>query len=391
MDLASPATQETLRDIQVAKYFFLAGLCVLLYDHILSFPQEVEVIWKRRKTYLSWIFILARYYSVLAMIVVSVGYFSTAMTRERCEKWMFFLPLGVTVPLSLFPSILMSLRVWAMYTANRALLGFLLLYIAGQTAAGLWQYTVPGASPAPDPLMDSYEYHFCIYLPPKRIGHLSIMYVSMEVAFDSIIFLLTISRTIYVHYHRRREFQRVSKPLAGQEEERTMRLRGWTGWTLLDSLVKDGALYFAAIFSINLTWVIMILHAPTGLRAIAGQPSACLMTTAICRITMNLRTTAYAPPAPSHHRSSLHHGPHTRNSTGMWLSTFRPVTGQDGELESEFESEGVSTRGWTEAVEMEMQTQKTLPYENAGAMCVVVDSDGILGEDRIFKFSSWKM
>ncbi len=83
-----------------------------------------------------------------------------------------------------------------MYTANRALLGFLLLYIAGQTAAGLWQYTVPGASPAPDPLMDSYEYHcesldlypltdesneniiVCIYLPPKR------MYVPTLVLFS---------------------------------------------------------------------------------------------------------------------------------------------------------------------------------------------------------------
>ncbi|KAI0084423.1 hypothetical protein BDY19DRAFT_539233 [Irpex rosettiformis] len=208
----------------------------------------------------SWIFILARYYSVLAMIAVSVGYFSPAMTRERCDKWMFFLPLGVTVPLSLLPSILMSLRVWAMYTANRLLLSFLLLYIAGQTAAGLWQYTVPGATPAPDPL-DNYEFHFCIYLPPKKIGHLSIMYVSMEVAFDSIIFLLTISRTIYMHHHRRREFAR-----SGYNEDVPFR-----GWTLLDSLVKDGALYFAAIFSINLTWVIMILHAPTGLRAIAGQ------------------------------------------------------------------------------------------------------------------------
>ncbi len=35
----------------------------------------------------------------------------------------------------------------------------------------------------------------------------------------------------------------------------------------------DGILIdvYRAIFSINLTWVIMILHAPTGLRAIAGQ------------------------------------------------------------------------------------------------------------------------
>ena len=49
-------------------------------------------------------------------------------------------------------------RVWAMYTANTHLLSFLLLYITAQTAAGLWQYTVPGATPAPDPV-DNYEFH----------------------------------------------------------------------------------------------------------------------------------------------------------------------------------------------------------------------------------------
>lgn len=45
-----------------------------------------------------------------------------------------------------------------MYNANRFILGFLLVYLAAQTAAGLWQYTFPGATPAPLPL-DNYEYH----------------------------------------------------------------------------------------------------------------------------------------------------------------------------------------------------------------------------------------
>ncbi|KAI0084413.1 hypothetical protein BDY19DRAFT_997766 [Irpex rosettiformis] len=306
---SSPSDEAHTDGLKYTQYFFLAGLCVLLYDHGLTFSQEVEVIWKRKKTKLTFIFLLVRYYCVAAMIVVCFAYFSTEMTRERCAKWMLFLPLGVTMPLSLLPSILMSVRVWAMYNANRYILGFLLLYLAAQTAAGLWQYTYPGAKPAPLPL-DNYEYHFCIYLPPAKIGHFSIMYVSMEVAFDSVIFLLTASRTVYMHYHRRKERQqhRWSTPMT------------FRGWTLVESLLRDGALYFAAIFSINLTWVVMILHAPTGLRAIAGQPSACLMTTIICRITMNLRVTAYADPQQD--ASRLHTSGH---GSGQVLSSFRPA------------------------------------------------------------------
>ncbi len=51
-----------------------------------------------------------------------------------------------------------------MYNANRFILGFLLVYLAAQTAAGLWQYTFPGATPAPLPL-DNYEYHCGHMLP----------------------------------------------------------------------------------------------------------------------------------------------------------------------------------------------------------------------------------
>lgn len=40
--------------------------------------------------------------------------------------------------------------------------------------------------------------------------------------------------------------------------------------TLFTSLVRDGAFYFAAIFSVNLLWVIMILHGPTALRSVFG-------------------------------------------------------------------------------------------------------------------------
>ncbi len=75
--------------------------------------------------------------------------------------------------------------IWAMYNGNRYLLCFLFLYLAAQTAAGLWQYTVPGGTPAPDPL-DNYQYHcecitmivsililrriqVCVYLPPKSM------------------------------------------------------------------------------------------------------------------------------------------------------------------------------------------------------------------------------
>ncbi|KAI0093589.1 hypothetical protein BDY19DRAFT_260981 [Irpex rosettiformis] len=341
-----PSVQHTLRDIQIAKHFFLAGYCILLYDHIITLSQEIEVIWKRQKTYIAWLFILLRYYSILVITVVCVGSFSAAITRERCAHWILFLPLGMTMPLSLLPSILMSIRVWAMYNANRYLLTFLLVYLAAETAAGLWEYTASGETPALDPL-DNYEYHFCMYLPPKKIGHASILFLSMELTFDSICFLLTVSRTVYMHYHHQATIRQSGLPVNRSRWSTSIRRRLHKRG-LLSSLVQDGALYFAAIFSINLIWVVMILHAPTDLRGLASQPSACLMTTIICRITMNLRTTAYDSNYVVDHsmNASQSHWPgddaaYPNHRTfeaadrSIPLSTFCPAVGIHSEMDDE--------------------------------------------------------
>ncbi|VDC05107.1 unnamed protein product [Peniophora sp. CBMAI 1063] len=286
MAVVPDATLESLSQIVAGKYFFAAAMTMLFYDHLITFPLEVQVIWKRPKTYLSFLFILVRYYALLAVSVVAFAYFSTTMTRERCGHWMLFLPLGVTMPLALLPGILMSIRVYALYNRNIWILGWLLLYLAAQTGAGLWQYTVRGGTPAPDPLPNDHNFHFCIYLPPKKIGHLSTMYVFMELCFDSMVFLLTVARTTYIHWNQRRKFAASAASRWGKQKEPS---------SLLLSLFRDGAFYFGVIFSINLVWVIMILHAPTGLRAIASVPSGCFITTMISRITLNLRSTAYGP------------------------------------------------------------------------------------------------
>lgn len=273
-DLITPATLENLQQILAGKYFFLATLSMLLYDHLLTLPEEVQTVWKKKKTFVLCLFLFVRYYAPIAVTIVAVGYFSTAITQDRCAHWMLFLPLGVTMPLMLFPGILMLIRVYALYNRNKLVLYGLSFVLLVQTIAGIWQYTVKGGTPAPDPI-NNYEFHFCIYLPPKRIGRVSTMYVFMELGFDTLIFLLTIARTTYMHWKHQ--------------------AAGPSARSLIQNLIRDGAFYFAVIFSMNLTWVFMIMYAPTGLRAIASVPSACVTTVMICRITLNLRTTVYGP------------------------------------------------------------------------------------------------
>ena len=105
--------------------------------------------------------------------------------------------------------------------------------------------TILGVIAAPDPL-DNYQYHckllqlprlhcnthqfaditVCVYLPPEARRN-SAIFLFMELAFDTLIFVLTICRTTYMHITN----------LPATMGDRSS--------SLIDNLIRDGALYWA--------------------------------------------------------------------------------------------------------------------------------------------------
>ncbi|KAA1477966.1 hypothetical protein DENSPDRAFT_628293 [Dentipellis sp. KUC8613] len=208
------------------------------------------------------------------MIVISICYFSTVMTIERCRHWMLFLPLGMTMMFTLFPSIIMLIRVYALYNRNKLVLIGLGTMIVGQTMAGIWQVTVPGAAPAQVPIKNhEFEFHLCVYTPSPRLQKASGVYICISLGYDSIVFFLTLGRTLYM-------FQKHQG-------------RGPRSRSIVNNLIRDGGLYFASIFSINFIWAIMIFYGPEGLKDLAAIPSSCITAVMISRVTLNLRIIVY--------------------------------------------------------------------------------------------------
>ncbi|KAA1477726.1 hypothetical protein DENSPDRAFT_620714 [Dentipellis sp. KUC8613] len=269
-----PVTAEALQQILWTKYLFAAALTMLMYDHILSFSTEVETIWTKKKTYPAIFFLTFRYYASLAMVVVSIGFFSTAMTPERCQRWVLFYPLGITLLFALFPSIIMLMRVYALYNRSKLILGGLGIILLIQTIFGIWQTATAGKAHVPDPI-DNYDFHLCLYTPRKAEGRASEVFALLSLGYDGLVFFLTLGRTIYVFWTRQG--------------------RGLGSHALVKNLIRDGALYFAVISSLNLFWTMVIFYAPAGLKGVGVIPSACVTAVVICRITLNLRVVFYAP------------------------------------------------------------------------------------------------
>lgn len=74
--------------------------------------------------------------------------------------------------------------------------------------------------------MFAVNYTVCIYLPPSA-RRISTIFLFLELAFDTLVFILTICRTTYMHL---------------TDLPATM---GDRSSSLIDNLIRDGALYFA--------------------------------------------------------------------------------------------------------------------------------------------------
>ncbi|KAJ7909009.1 hypothetical protein B0H13DRAFT_2330858 [Mycena leptocephala] len=77
----------------VWQYVGIAGFTILIWDHLDTFPTEVEYIWKpRKKGPIVYLFLLNRYLTPLGFIVNLFGmrpasYFSPVWTPERYENF----------------------------------------------------------------------------------------------------------------------------------------------------------------------------------------------------------------------------------------------------------------------------------------------------------------
>ncbi|KAG8731039.1 hypothetical protein FRC12_019931 [Ceratobasidium sp. 428] len=98
MAAPSPATIAALHELEVAavhgfasKCLAIAGVCILIYDHILTFPDEVRLIWKQKWSIVSTIFVLNRYITplILAIDIYDKGGLADFIPKSFCISWYY--------------------------------------------------------------------------------------------------------------------------------------------------------------------------------------------------------------------------------------------------------------------------------------------------------------
>ncbi|KDQ60383.1 hypothetical protein JAAARDRAFT_32780 [Jaapia argillacea MUCL 33604] len=213
-DAASDAT-----NVFIHNYLSFVAISILYYDHLLTFGQEVNQIW-REKTSRSFWFFLNRYLAFFGNIVVStVG--NQDLSDERCKQYALFRQF-LLVANQVIVCIILTLRTFALYHRDLRILFLMVGVGALLFAVACWSLVGQQSSPA--------DVSGCHISDTDTTGiHIAAAWEAL-IAYDALVFILTVLKTYHRGYRYRAPGAKID---------------------LVGIMLRDGAIYFAVIGFVN--------------------------------------------------------------------------------------------------------------------------------------------
>ncbi|KAF8643352.1 hypothetical protein AX16_009081 [Volvariella volvacea WC 439] len=247
------------KDGQAVVLWTVGMFCIFGWDYFMYLPQEISRIWKKSFTYISYLYLVNRYYGLLQFAIVIVLIttpITDAISVETCKSIFLWQPVGALISTFLSQCIMFA-RVYALYSQSRVIAGILGTIMLAEMGVHVYTMTVVFPAPIPAP---------GVKIPCVAIGPLPwlIAFWVMPLVFDTVTFALTLYKSI--SYWRT------------QVESPTLAL-----------LFRDGLIYFAAIFTMNFLNVILFVTQNETLQAI-NLPATLMLTIIMsCRLVLNMR------------------------------------------------------------------------------------------------------
>lgn len=114
---------DDMRILQMGRMFQLAATFVVLYDHVLCSQREVDLIWKRSKSLVSYLYFATRYFGDAISIISAILFMSSTFSVNTCRILFQFQSYGPFVSVWA-TQMIMQLRIYAMYRKSKKILAF---------------------------------------------------------------------------------------------------------------------------------------------------------------------------------------------------------------------------------------------------------------------------
>ncbi|KAF7760973.1 hypothetical protein Agabi119p4_10382 [Agaricus bisporus var. burnettii] len=264
-----PPAIDDAREALLTNYIGVASFTALVWDHIDTFADEVEYIWKGRKGAFIYLFLFNRYFTPLGFIVNLHAFISPIWSSEVCARFIKY--EGFTVALAVeVVGVMMLLRIRAIYSGRTKTYITILLstILIIETGINIWLISYSHqVIHNPQSGATSCSVVFDIEKPGVKILGPSSAWIPL--VYDTIVFALTLYRTI--------------PPLRNAPSTSD----------IIERLFGDGLMYYSVILAVTLVLTIMLIKSPQGIRQIAAQTEQLITVAMMSRITLNLRKAAH--------------------------------------------------------------------------------------------------
>jgi len=272
-DQVIPAILDDVAHHTQTNYLGVASLTILVWDHIDTFADEIEFIWKNPKGLLIYLFFLNRYLAPLGFSVNLLGYFSPVWTPKMCRHFTRF-QFSIATILTNVVAAMMFVRVRALYSGQMWILGGLLSLLLTQFTMMVWLLTRTEA------LIHSpfSGIRACTMIFDPEVTGIATSAAWLPLLYDSVVLVLVLYRTL-------------------------PSIRDRNATYMMKRFLEDGLIYYAAIFAVTLVLVIMMLVAPPGLKNSTAQLQGMLSVAMMSRITINLKRSIHKSFGNQQHSS----------------------------------------------------------------------------------------
>ncbi|KJA21582.1 hypothetical protein HYPSUDRAFT_87987 [Hypholoma sublateritium FD-334 SS-4] len=255
-----------LYDIQITQFTQLGSATVIVFDHLITLGDEVDLIWKSSWTLGKILFLLNRYYSLAAVVFNNYAVFAHTVDHTVCQN--FYRWQGWTGLIAcLLAEAILQMRLYALYSLNKKVLVLMLsCWVLCLGISAYVMYTVLAkltvtAMTIPNGM-------FCV--PGNVSPHFYTFWIPM-LAFEALLCTLAVIRGLRTY-----RSNRTSIFHSGRE--------------LVAILIRDSLIYFVVIGAAYLTCLLVWVIAPVGLLDAPVGFSLAMSCVLANRVVLNIRS-----------------------------------------------------------------------------------------------------
>jgi len=257
--MALPISAIDIERIEASQYVSAAGLVILLWDHILTLPDEVPLIWMARLSIPKVLFLFNRYMVPFAMIVQTHEFsgLTPHLSLSFCKVW-YAIAVAIGMLSIATSNFLILLRLWVLWDRSpRLALGTLTFFIVTQLVAlSFAGYVIYDMLPtlAFDPIS-----HVCMPMSKPKF----VMLWSPGLAFELMVFSAAVWNALDRPRSRNAQMAKI--------------------------MYRDGSLYFFCLFALRLVNLLLCALAPVSLTFLGVFFIWSISNITLARLILNLR------------------------------------------------------------------------------------------------------